>query len=491
MATTEGDTEDRSEMVQIKNEETGPMVTAANDDENKPTTGYKGVLIICLCEIFGAIFFLRIPWIIGQAGISTTIMMIFLAMFISLSTILSMSIICQTGEIKSGGPYYIISRILGPTIGISIGSLYCLARTITISLYLIGFAETVVAMADPIITGNFINDVRIWSMIALFLTMMFIMYTQTSKKGIKLTINVLLSFLILIFLSIFLIFIGSFYKQIENEDNEIVVTSKGWSNGNFGSNSGVNYQDDYGFGFVFLILFLAFASLTVGADISGDLENASDNIPKGTLLSMCISIPIYILMVIFVGAVVVRDELLNNITVMFDICVWYSLGVFALYLTLIASAIIGLIAAEKIFSAIVNDGIFGIERLSNYKIRYFIIFVVAFIFCMIADLNIIYPLITQIFLFTNFLINCACFMLSMSKKNRNIYELRHKCISPVIAIIMGVIGGILSLVMMFWMNLIYAFIVLVVMLIFCSCFYGVKTRQLDWSEKENQYAISV
>eukprot|EP00494_Astrolonche_serrata_P004775 UN04789 len=44
-----------------------------------------------------------------------------------------------------------------------------------------------------------------------------------------------------------------------------------------------------------------------GANISGDLENPSENIPRGTLWAVGVSIFTYCLMAIFIGAVASRD----------------------------------------------------------------------------------------------------------------------------------------------------------------------------------------
>ena len=58
------------------------------------------------------------------------------------------------GTILSGGAYYIISRSLGPAIGGSVGIMFSLGNMVAVSLYLIGFAETLVSnLGDPIFTS--------------------------------------------------------------------------------------------------------------------------------------------------------------------------------------------------------------------------------------------------------------------------------------------------------------------------------------------------
>ena len=106
----------------------------------------KGVLIRCVLNIFGVMLFLRISWLVGQAGVGLMTLIIILATVVTLSTTLSMSAICTNGEIKAGGAYYLISRSLGPEFGGAIGIVYSFANAIGAAINVIGFAETIVAV---------------------------------------------------------------------------------------------------------------------------------------------------------------------------------------------------------------------------------------------------------------------------------------------------------------------------------------------------------
>ncbi len=57
--------------------------------------------------------FLRISWVVGQAGIGLASVIVLLASFVTFITALSTSAICTNGEVKGGGAYYLISRSLG------------------------------------------------------------------------------------------------------------------------------------------------------------------------------------------------------------------------------------------------------------------------------------------------------------------------------------------------------------------------------------------
>ena len=62
----------------------------------------KGVLFPTLLNIWGVILFLRMPWIVGQAGIGLATIIVLLATVVTTVTALSMSAVCTNGEVKGG-----------------------------------------------------------------------------------------------------------------------------------------------------------------------------------------------------------------------------------------------------------------------------------------------------------------------------------------------------------------------------------------------------
>ena len=98
--------------------------------------------------------------IIGQ-----TLIIIAVSTFITLVTALSISALSTNGEIGCGGTYYVISRIMGPEFGGSVGIIFALANAIFCSLNVVGIGQTIQdAMKNHggyfIVDGD-INDVRI------------------------------------------------------------------------------------------------------------------------------------------------------------------------------------------------------------------------------------------------------------------------------------------------------------------------------------------
>lgn len=74
-----------------------------------------------------------------EAGILQTLCIVMLSFAAAFCTTASMSSIASSGGLVSrGGPYYMISRALGPEIGASVGLMYWLAITMLAVLECLG-----------------------------------------------------------------------------------------------------------------------------------------------------------------------------------------------------------------------------------------------------------------------------------------------------------------------------------------------------------------
>lgn len=118
----------------------------------------------CLLNIWGVMLFLRLSWVVGQAGILQGIFLITTTSVVTTITALSMSAISTNGIIKGGGTYYMISRSLGPEFGASIGLIFSLANAVACAMYVVGFCESMMDLLrsfDITILDGGIQDVRI------------------------------------------------------------------------------------------------------------------------------------------------------------------------------------------------------------------------------------------------------------------------------------------------------------------------------------------
>lgn len=72
-----------------------------------------------------------------------------MAYCINFLTLFSLSAIASNGEVKGGGPYYLISRSLGPEFGGSIGILFFLAQTLNAALNIVGLIDCIRLNVGP------------------------------------------------------------------------------------------------------------------------------------------------------------------------------------------------------------------------------------------------------------------------------------------------------------------------------------------------------
>ena len=110
--------------------------------EAKKFGTFMGVFVPCCQNILGVILFLRLGTIVGQAGVNTTLVVVGLCCLCTFMTSLSLSAIATNGAIKSGGPYYLISRALGPEFGGAVGLCFYMGTTVAGAMYILGAVET-------------------------------------------------------------------------------------------------------------------------------------------------------------------------------------------------------------------------------------------------------------------------------------------------------------------------------------------------------------
>ena len=103
---------------------------------------FAGVFTPSILTILGVIMYLRLPSIVGQAGLWQAFGIIAVAHIISVATGLSVSSIATDKKVRAGGTYYIISRSLGLPVGGTLGLALFVGLSFSVSMYLVGFSES-------------------------------------------------------------------------------------------------------------------------------------------------------------------------------------------------------------------------------------------------------------------------------------------------------------------------------------------------------------
>ncbi|MES1909468.1 MAG: hypothetical protein MHM6MM_002199 [Cercozoa sp. M6MM] len=379
---------------------------------------WDGVFASCLLNIFGVIMFLRLGWVVGKAGWLLTFAIIALAVLVVTLTTLSMSAIATNGEVKAGGAYYLISRSVGPRIGGAIGFLFAIGNSIAVSMYVIGFMETLTEqMGDPVITNSTINEIRVLGI--LLVTLLLIM----ALIGVGWVIKLQLVLLLLLLASIMAFMIGSFIGP--DKDKGFL----GWGDLQLSKNAGPSWDagdknaSKETFFSVFAVFFPAVTGIMAGANISGDLRDPGQAIPKGTLSAISFSAVVYATMAFFIGAVCRRIDLIDNYTIMANVAGDGSFLIYAgIYAATFSSALGALVGAPRVLNTVAKDNIvpwlrfFAKTRRNGDPVRgYFLAYFIAVACVAIGDLNAVAPLISMFFMGTYALVNFSCWQLSVSK----------------------------------------------------------------------------
>ncbi|XP_065334078.1 bumetanide-sensitive sodium-(potassium)-chloride cotransporter isoform X1 [Cloeon dipterum] len=406
----------------------------------------QGVLVRCLLNIWGVMLFLRLSWVVGQAGIGEAMLLIMATTLVTTITAISMAAISTNGEIKGGGTYYMISRSLGPEFGGSIGLIFSLANAVACSMYVVGFCESLTDLLrsyDLSIFDGGIQDVRIIGSITIvILTVIVVVGMEWEAKAQ----NVLLVILLIAMLDFLF---GCFYGPLDDEERAkgFVGLSFETLSKNFFSAYREQDGESHSFFSVFSIFFPAATGILAGANISGDLADPQTAIPKGTLIAILITSASYLGFAALAGGSVERDAmgnvtayemgvnitdcpetgcewgLMNNKQVMELVSLFGPLIYAGCFAATLSSALASLVSAPKVFQALCKDNLYpyisGFAKgygKNNEPVRgYVLTFVIAVVFILIGELNTIAPLISNFFLAAYALINFSTFHASLAK----------------------------------------------------------------------------
>ncbi|XP_066504942.1 solute carrier family 12 member 10, tandem duplicate 1 [Hoplias malabaricus] len=489
-----------------------------NSPEGKPVQPVRfgwvtGVMIRCMLNIWGVILFLRLSWITSQAGIILTWVIIFMSILVTSVTSLSVSAISTNGRVSSGGAYFMISRTLGPEMGGPIGVVFSFANALGCALNTVGFSETVrdLLIYNAVMVDE-INDVRIIGTITVTLLLLISLAGMEWESKTQ----------ILFFLVLMVTFINYFVGTV------IPATPEKQAMGFFNYRAEIfvenlfpDWRGSQGDFFqMFAIFFPSAIGILAGANISGDLKDPEIAIPKGTLMAIFWTTISYLAISVTAGACVVRDAsgnlndslplnfsgpceglgcklgwnfthceqshtcsfgMSNSFQVLSLISGFGPLITAGVFAASLSSALAFLVSAPKVFQCLCRDNIYPYidffakgygkndEPLRAYILTYFI----ALAFILIAELNVIAPLISNFFLCSYALINFSCFHASIA--NSPGWRPSFKYYSRWTALFGAVISVVLMFLLTWWAALITFGIIL-----FLFGYVTYKKPEVNW-----------
>lgn len=347
---------------------------------------FSGVFTPAILTILGVIMYLRLPWIVGQAGLYMSIGIIVVAHIISVTTGLSVASIATDKRVKTGGVYYMISRSLGLPIGGTLGLALFIGLSFSVSLYLIGFSESFLSFWGFEVTKT---TIRISGSIALLsVTVITLISTNLALKT---------QFLIMlaIGLSLVSIFLG---KSTGVAETPLLYPAVGGAS----------------FIVLFGIFFPAVTGFTAGVSMSGDLKDPKRSIPLGTVLAIIFGFIIYIGMAFFFSYRVSSDQLVNNPNVLLDNSLFSPLVVAGIWGATLSSALGSVLGAPRILQAISIDKItpkifgHGYGKENEPRNALLLTVIIAEAGILIGELDVIARVVSMFFITTYGFLNMSC-----------------------------------------------------------------------------------
>ncbi|XP_063702442.1 solute carrier family 12 member 8 [Culicoides brevitarsis] len=367
---------------------------------------WDGVFTSCLINIFGVIVFLRSGWMVAQAGIIASLLIIFCSVIIGLISVLSAIGIVERCRVESGGVYFLISHTMGSRIAGSFGLLYCFGQAVGCALNVLGFGESL---------AELLGLKNVW-MIRFLAACAVLVLAVINVAGVKWVVKLQFALLIVLLLSALDFMVGTFVKT----DPEHGID--GWGEGNFMENIWSKYQDGYDWFRVFGVFFPTITGVLAGINMSGDLRTPSSDIPNGTLAAFSTATFLYMTFILFLGAICTRETLLTDFSIAAKASAVSVLLLAGVYVSSMSSCLGAMYGTPRVLQSIALENviprmnILGTGRGAN-KIPIYAMGVVATItitFIFIGDINTLAPIVTMPFLLTYACIDYSYFALAQT-----------------------------------------------------------------------------
>lgn len=432
----------------------------SSDDDNNAAKRFGtmfGVYLPCLQNILGVILFIRLPWIVSQAGTVLTTVIVALCVLSTSLTALSMSALATNGKVGAGGPYGILLQNLGPEIAGSIGVLFYLGTTIAGTMYALGGVEAMFTsfdLADSLFTFDRQIIAILWTL----------MLGSIVFAGMKWVAKVSLLFLTIVLMAVTLMTLGAFLfaggaKSPDGVEHASALNENMRSNFTLDPDTGRTPS----FTSLIALFYPSVTGIMAGSNRSGVLADPGRSIPKGTLSAIGTTTLLYLITVWVFGLTVANETLKTNKLVASSIA-WPHPYVVAIgiIMSCVGAGLQSLAGAPQLLKSIANDGhipflrVFGTKHPDDEP-RRAVMFTtgLAATVCLAGNLDYITPIITMFFLSMYGSINLACFLSGVLKSPSFRPTWRYFHWST------ALLGFLVCAVMMFVISAIYAFVAIV------------------------------
>ena len=364
---------------------------------NKNKFGTLPVFLTAISTILGAIMFLRFGYAIGHVGIWLTLGIIAIGHLVTIPTAMALAEIATNQKVEGGGEYYIISRSFGLVTGAAIGLALYFSQAISVAFYVVAFAEAF----KPVIA--YLSTLDLDPRLLQFLTMkqtvsipaLIFLTVVVLRAGADLGVKMLYIVVGTLTVSMIAFFAGS-PIEATNEIIDPVLASQ-----------------EIGFFAIFAIIFPAFTGMTAGVGLSGDLENPSKSIPLGTLAGTIAGMVIYVFIAFKLNSSASPEALKNVDNLIMSDIAWQGWWIIPLGLAAatISSALGSIMVAPRTLQAIARDNVLPNTLINGWLSKgtakadepfnaTIVTVVIALIFVMLGDINVVAEIISMFFMVT-------------------------------------------------------------------------------------------
>ncbi|MCO4769114.1 MAG: hypothetical protein KDA24_03735 [Deltaproteobacteria bacterium] len=345
---------------------------------------FTGVFVPTLLTILGVIMYVRVGWVVGNAGLIGAWLIMALALGITAATGLSLSSIATNTRIGDGGAYAIMNRSLGFEVGASIGIPLYLTRPLGTAMYIFGFREGWLWLFP---THNaMLVDVGVFVLLwgTAWISAEFAFRVQYVIMGL----------------------IGASLVSILASEGAILgIDEAQW----FGTYPGFPEDGFQGTDFwaVFAVFFPATTGILAGANMSGELRDPRRAIAVGTLSAIVVSTVIYFALTLWAVQVATPEELVSDYNLFLDKARWGWAVLAGLLGATASSALAGLVGGPRIVMAMgqhkllpFSDWVGFVGDDGEPRNAMLLTGGLTAVCLLMRDLNAIAPLLTMFFLIT-------------------------------------------------------------------------------------------
>lgn len=401
------------------------------EDNIKKLGTFDGVYVPTVLTILGVIMYLRLGWVVGNAGFIGTLIIIIIAHIITYSTVFSMSSIISNFKIEDGGAYTIICHSLGLEWGGAIGIPLYLSQSFSVAFYIIGFVEVWV--------GYFPN-----SNFRLVSFLVWIVLFAISYLSAKLAFKIQYGIFAAVIISIFTFVFGPSINS-----NGIVLMGK------FG---------EAGFWETFAIFFPAVTGILAGVTMSGELKTPRKSIIKGTIAAVNTGFVVYIFMAFWFSHQADQGSLISNSTVILDLSYVPIFIVAGIMGAILSSALSTLVGAPRTLNALAQNRAvpfsdFLSKKAKNGEPRNAIMIssLISLAILLGSNLDALAEILTLFFLTTYGMINLVVFL----EKVSGIKSFRPTLAIPKIIPVIGFLGSMFAMILINKYFTIITFIIII------------------------------